>query len=228
MSGSADTVEIIAEAFHPIAGRRLLDVGCGAGALAASLAARGAQVTGVDPSETALAKACRAVHEAAFEAADARALPFADGAFDGAVIHNALHHVPEDGMVAALREAARVTGPSRGVVVVEPLARGNYFALTRLVEDETEVRARAQEALAAAVADGLFAVTTDLEYDRPQRFDDLDAYLARTVGVDPGRAERFAARRPEIEATFHARSRRDEAGRFVLEQPLRAVVLRVR
>ncbi|RMH50054.1 MAG: bifunctional 2-polyprenyl-6-hydroxyphenol methylase/3-demethylubiquinol 3-O-methyltransferase UbiG [Zetaproteobacteria bacterium] len=39
----------------PLAGRRLLDVGCGGGLLAEALAAEGAEVTGIDRSERAIA-----------------------------------------------------------------------------------------------------------------------------------------------------------------------------
>lgn len=45
------------ERLAPLAGRRVLDVGCGAGVLAESMAARGAQVTGIDLAGKALAVA---------------------------------------------------------------------------------------------------------------------------------------------------------------------------
>jgi 2-polyprenyl-3-methyl-5-hydroxy-6-metoxy-1,4-benzoquinol methylase len=37
----SDSLSLIVSAFAPLAGKRILDVGCGAGALAASLSARG-------------------------------------------------------------------------------------------------------------------------------------------------------------------------------------------
>ena len=42
--------------------------------------------------------------------------------------------------------------PGGAVYVAEPLAEGNFFELTRMVDDETEVRAAAQAALAKASA----------------------------------------------------------------------------
>ena len=50
-----DTLSLVLDAFAPIAGRRLLDVGCGPGAMAAALAGHGARMTGIDPGEAALA-----------------------------------------------------------------------------------------------------------------------------------------------------------------------------
>src|SRR5438477_183685 len=67
--------------------RRVLDVGCGTGNLAAALAARGARVWGVDPSPEMLAIARRkAPRGAGFREGRAEALPFRDGWFDRAAL----------------------------------------------------------------------------------------------------------------------------------------------
>src|ERR1700745_99788 len=58
----------------------LLDVGCGTGAYAAGLAARGWNVTGVDASEDMLRRARSKGMDAVL--ADAAALPFEDASFD--------------------------------------------------------------------------------------------------------------------------------------------------
>ena len=107
-----DGMSVIEEAFAPLAGKRLLAIACGAGALARSLSTRGARVAGIDPNPEALAVAGEAVPEGTFRTARAEALPFADASFDGAVFLNSLHHVPKHAMDRALREAARVTKPA--------------------------------------------------------------------------------------------------------------------
>jgi ubiquinone/menaquinone biosynthesis C-methylase UbiE len=53
---------------------------------------------------------------------------------------NALHHVPETAMRAALREATWVLKPRGVLIVIEPLPTGNFFEALHLVEDETIVR----------------------------------------------------------------------------------------
>jgi ubiquinone/menaquinone biosynthesis C-methylase UbiE len=220
---------VITEAFAPLEGRRLLDIGCGPGALARALLRHGARPTGVDPSPAAVAAARKAAPEAEFAVGDARALSFEAGAFDGAVFLNSLHHVPgADGMAAALRESARVTGPGRTVVVVEPLARGSYFEAVRPVDDETAVRAEAAAAIAAAVSAGTFETIGDEAFERRERFESLDVFLARLAAVDADREAVIATQRPAIEAAFHANAVRDAEGRFGFVQPMRAVVLRVR
>ncbi len=98
--------------FDAASGARVLDLGTGVGAMAAELHRRypGIALTGVDVSETQLARA-RALHPVAdYVLADAVALPFADGAFDR--VHGSwmLEHVAEP--VRVLSEVRRVLAPS--------------------------------------------------------------------------------------------------------------------
>ncbi|WP_425452987.1 class I SAM-dependent DNA methyltransferase [Prauserella flavalba] len=67
-----------------VAGRRILDAGCGAGPLSAALRDRGAVVTGIDASAGMLELARRTLgDEVALQVADLNdRLPFDDGAFD--------------------------------------------------------------------------------------------------------------------------------------------------
>ena len=218
-----DALTLIRETFAPLPGKEILDIGCGPGALARVLVAEGARVTGIDPGEAALARAREAVPDARFEAASAEALPFADASFDGAVLLNALHHVPEPGQ--ALAEAARVLRPGCALVVVEPLASGSFFDALRPIEDETEIRAAAQGAIRAAVAAGAFTCARDVTFDRRESFADSDAFFARVATVDPARADTIRERRATVEAAFAAAAQRDADGRFSLVQPLRVHVL---
>lgn len=192
------TLDLIDAHLGPLGGRSVLDVGCGGGALARALLARGARVTGIDPEEGALATARARAPEARFEQAGAEALPFPDDAFDGVVMLNSLHHVPPDLMRAALREAARV---SRGdVLVIEPLAQGPFFRAMRPVEDETVIRLAAQQAIAGAVAEGDLMRKAGGDYEDVRRFADADAFLAMVVAVDPRRAVIAERVRDEVTA----------------------------
>lgn len=99
---------------------RVLDVGCGTGALleALSLAAPGAQLAGVDLSEHMLAVARRRLGAAIdLERACAETLPFGDAAFDVVVSTNVFHFIRHP--VAALAEMLRVLKPSGRVVITD-------------------------------------------------------------------------------------------------------------
>lgn len=68
---------------------KIIDIGCGTGRHAIELTKRGYKVTGVDLSESQLARACEKAKEAGvtidFQKHDARALPF-EGEFDLAIM----------------------------------------------------------------------------------------------------------------------------------------------
>lgn len=218
-----DALSLIRETFAPLDGKPILDIGCGPGTLAKALAADGAAVTGVDPGEAALARARAAVPGARFEAASGEALPFPEASFQGAVMLNALHHVPDP--ARALAEAARVLRPGYALVVVEPLASGSFFDALKPIEDETAIRAAAQAAIAAAIGSGDFACARDLTIERRERFASIDAFFDRVTSVDPARAATIQARRETAEEAFSAAAEREADGRFALVQPLRIHVL---
>ena len=90
-------------------GQRVLDVGCGPGALTAELVTRlgPAAVTAVDPSAPFVAAARARNPGANVLQAPAEQLPFPDGAFDAAVAQLVVHLMADP--AAGLGEMARVT-----------------------------------------------------------------------------------------------------------------------
>ena len=94
----------------PVQGRRVLDVGCGAGPGLRFFVAQGSQAWGVDASSYALERAQALVPAARLVQADLRAgLPLAGMAFDLLVLGDVLEHVPDG--VRLLRECRRVLRP---------------------------------------------------------------------------------------------------------------------
>ncbi len=96
-------------------GQRVLDVGCGPGALTTELVKRlgPAAVAAVDPSEPFVAAARERHPGADVQRASAEHLPFPDEAFDAALAQLVVHFMADP--VAGLREMARVTR-TQGVV----------------------------------------------------------------------------------------------------------------
>lgn len=126
---------LILELIGSPAGLRILDAGCGDGALATALAGRGATMTGVDADPRMLA-AARARAEAmglavAFAEGDIRALPFPDASFDVVVAVTVLCFVPD--AEHAVREMARVLRPG-GRMVIGELGRWNLWAAKRRIK----------------------------------------------------------------------------------------------
>jgi ubiquinone/menaquinone biosynthesis C-methylase UbiE len=110
----------------PLAGERILEVGCGSGVLCRQIApavAPGGSITGVDisPEFLGLARDYAASGGASaslqWSASQAEALPFQEACFDGAFAARLLLHVlhPQ----AVLNELARVVRPGGRVVVMD-------------------------------------------------------------------------------------------------------------
>lgn len=109
----------------PLAGARVLDVGCGGGILSEALAGAGAQVTGIDvaPAALAAARAHAAEHGVAVDYREMAVETLAAqeaGAYDLVVCMELLEHVPEPASV--VQSCAQALRPG-GTAVFATLAR---------------------------------------------------------------------------------------------------------
>jgi ubiquinone/menaquinone biosynthesis C-methylase UbiE len=168
--------DLIADGTTLEAGTRMLEIGCGVGAVMAVLGEEfpGIDLTGVDIEARQLAFAKRHLAEAGVKAtllqADALALPFADRSFDHVWMMWFLEHLADP--VAALREALRV------------LARGG--AITAIEVDYSTLRADPStadiEALFATMVKGMAAA------GRSDAGTHLPRWLAEAgfAEIDPG------------------------------------------
>jgi SAM-dependent methyltransferase len=132
-----------------VAGRRILDAGCGSGPLFAALRDRGAIVTGFDASTKMLELARRRLGaDAALQVADLGGpLPFPDGAFDDVIASLVLHYLEDWG--PTLAELRRVLTPGGRLIVavdhpfaihgIQRLAghKTDYFATYNWTEEWT-------------------------------------------------------------------------------------------
>lgn len=210
----------------PLAGGAILDVGCGDGGLVRFLTREGARVVGLEPSAGQLARA-RAAEPAGGERyvrGVAEALPFAAVGFDAVVFSNSLHHVPVPQQAAALAEAGRVLRDGGLLYALEPLAEGPYFELMQPVEDETEVRARAWEALQAAEQGPVLSPKAELCFVSASKYRDFETLADQVLAVDPRRAATLKALDAHLRARFEALSEWRDGAAF-LDQPYRLTLL---
>lgn len=208
-------------------GARVLDVGCGDGALVRLMVRGGARVTGIEhsPAQLASALAQTPAGDEDYLVGRGEALPVADASLDIVVYFNVLHHVPVESQLQALREARRVLRPEGMLYVQEPVAEGPYFELVRPVDDETFVRGRAYGALGAALEEGGLRQLAEYFYVTPLAYDDFAAFKRRLLAVDAGRAERLATHERSLRDAFEAVGvKHDGAYRF--EAPARLNLLR--
>jgi ubiquinone/menaquinone biosynthesis C-methylase UbiE len=110
-------------------GARVLEIGCGTGAVTRAVARHGgvAQAVGVDPSPVFIARAeelASDMETVEFAVGDGRALQFAEGDFDVVVLHTTLCHIPQPESV--LGEALRVLRPGGTIAICD----GDYATIT--------------------------------------------------------------------------------------------------
>mgnify|MGYP000221075995 CR=1 FL=1 len=129
---------------------KILDVGCGTGALCAILAKRGCDVTGIDSSRKMIDVALKKTKEQhiTFDIADAtQMLPYKDKEFDIVFASFVVHGMNKEMRIAMYGELMRV---SRHYVVIhdynqkrtlitdilETLEKGDYFSFIKEVDQE--------------------------------------------------------------------------------------------
>jgi 2-polyprenyl-3-methyl-5-hydroxy-6-metoxy-1,4-benzoquinol methylase len=109
---------------EPLEGRRVLEVGCGSGALSVYVASLGAQVTGLDVSSSVLALARRRAEvnglaeRCRFQLAPIESFDDPAGSYDVVVGNQVLHHFELDEALANVR---RLLAPGGIAVFCEPV-----------------------------------------------------------------------------------------------------------
>jgi ubiquinone/menaquinone biosynthesis C-methylase UbiE len=111
-------------------GKKVLEVGVGLGTDFVRFVRAGAEATGIDLTEAAAGLVRKRLElealDAEVRAADAEALPFADGSFDLVYSWGVLHHTPDTRK--ALDEVHRVLAPG-GEARIMLYSRRSWFAL---------------------------------------------------------------------------------------------------
>ena len=103
------------EIFADIAGKTVLDLGCGEGRYCRILNARGARVTGIDPIEKFINRAKLLDKCSTYVQGVAENLPFEDHSFD--ILLSYLSIIDIEDLAAAAKEIRRVVRPGGKVVV---------------------------------------------------------------------------------------------------------------
>jgi len=117
-------------AHYPLAGKKLLEIGCGGGRITYDLARHAASVLATDPDAKALARARAAVvaeHVTFRQAPSGVPEDLPPASFDLVIYTLSLHHVPIGEMIASLEAAGRLLRPGGAILVLEPGAEGPFM-----------------------------------------------------------------------------------------------------
>jgi SAM-dependent methyltransferase len=177
-------------------GQRVLDVGCGPGALTSLLLTRlgAGHVSAVDPSPPFVAAAAARCHGADVRRAVAEHLPFPDDAFDAALAQLVVHFMRDP--VAGLREMGRVVRPGGTVAAcVWDLAGGTaplstFWAAVRELDphaqDESHLPGTREGHLKELCGEAGLAVVEDAALTVTVAYESFTAWWEPyTLGVGP-------------------------------------------
>ncbi len=211
----------------PLAGQHIIELGCGAAALARALLNRfpDSEVTGVEIDARQHAKNLASPRQRLhFVAGVAQDIPGADAAFDLALMLKSLHHVPMPAMGQALAEVARVVRPGGHLYVSEPVYDGPLNDVVKLYNDEGMVRAAAQAAIDAALLTGRWTQQAQRRFAMARHFADFAEFERRMI------QQTYADHRLDAGTLAEVRRRFERHGNgpagVVFEQPLHVRLLR--
>lgn len=210
--------DIIAEHI-PLAGKQVVDVGAGKGALARFMRSQGADVIAVECGEAMISEARSSDpdHVDSYVDGVGQDLPLDDASADTVIFLASLHHIPAENMADAIREASRVLRPGGTLAVLEPIAEGPGFETHKLVDDETVVRAQAQAVLDNELPAEL-RETEELRYLTAYSYSGMDELEKTVVDIDPTRRAVFDEVREQMDEIFEAQAE-IHGGRYWFAQP---------
>lgn len=117
-----ENIEAEFHGFLTVGRLKILDIGCSTGTCASRIVDFSKNdYTGIDIHPGYAETAGKRFPQARFLSMDARQLQFADASFDLVVIVGVLHHMPDEVVLAALKEAARVLKPAGHILIAEPV-----------------------------------------------------------------------------------------------------------
>jgi len=171
------------------AGERVLDLGCGTGAVSLLLAKRqpGARIVGLDPDAKALARAeekrSRAGAAIEWQQGYAGRAPFPAQSFDRVVSSLMIHHLTAEDKQAAFRDVRRLLRPGGSFHLLDfgPPKSALERALTAVFHRDARVQDNLRGRLPEWLREAGFAEVREVESQRTL-FGRVSLYSARVAG----------------------------------------------
>lgn len=117
------------ESVISLAGKRVLEIGCGNGSRTIQIADRCREVVAIEPDVKLIdtAKSERSKPNISYEVGSADKLAFDPHVFDTIFFTLSFHHVPTTLMTNAVEEALRVVTENGHIIFLEPAFTGSFF-----------------------------------------------------------------------------------------------------
>jgi ubiquinone/menaquinone biosynthesis C-methylase UbiE len=211
----------------PLAGARILELGCGGGEKTRSIAEAYPDATilalEVDRIQHEKNRTISDLPNVRFEAGGAENISGAGDRFDIVFMFKSLHHVPLEHLDRALSEIRRVLVPGGMAYISEPIFEGDYNEMLRLFHDEEKVRTAAFEAVARAVGSGRMELVAQIFFKTRVRYRDFASFEAKVINVTHTQHRLAPALHEKVRARFQAHMTEQGAEFFA---PMRVDLLR--
>jgi len=121
------------EEFVELSGRKMLEIGCGAGRLSSLLASKVESLTAIDPDKALISQACKNINGVDFRVGYGEKLEFSDKSYDIVLFSYSLHH---QDCVKAMDEAKRVLKDNGSILIIEPSTEGEYTQFVSIFQED--------------------------------------------------------------------------------------------
>jgi ubiquinone/menaquinone biosynthesis C-methylase UbiE len=211
----------------PLAGTRILELGCGAAEKTRQIAERSevAEIVASEVDQRQHEKNLRIgdLPKVTFKSFGAEAIDEPDASFDIVIMFKSLHHVPISLLDSALAEICRVLTPGGLAYISEPVFAGEFNEIIRLFHDESVVRQEAFAAVERVVTDNVLELVEERFFRnviKLQSFSQFEQGILNVTHTDHDVSPELLTR---VRTKFE--SHRGEDG-YVFEIPNRVDLLR--
>lgn len=220
--GCITNIEVINQ-FVSLAGRHVIDAGCGDMTISRQLAENGANVLAIDPDpvQAELNRAALPIQNIEFAETGADSIPVEARTIDGVFFSYSLHHIPQAIYPQVFGEVLRVLKPDGFLFVIEPMdcPWNDVMKLFHNEDREREAAWSALEELAVTSFTSAQAVTYH-SFAQYESFDQFAKHFAsRSFNSLYTEAD---VRRPEVEAAFDRLGRPD----YRFQSPKQVMILK--
>ena len=205
--------------------KRVIDIGCGDGWFLSWCSNEISSGTGIDPSKEQILLAKEKINNKniSFENLGAENLKKLNDFYDLIFFFNSLHHVPMHLMAYSLEEASKVMHKNSILIIIEPIAKGNFYKFMKDIDDEFEVRQKAYESIKNCKYNNLIN-QDEIFYEEIKSFDNFEQCIKFLKNVDKNRIKYINDNMENIRNLFNDLSILKNK-RFEFKQPMRINLL---
>ena len=168
--------------------KKVLDVGCGNGWFSIWADRNGCSVDAIDPSNAQIkdGKDKDKTNKINFMVAGAENINDLNNCYDLIFFFNSLHHIPDTMMEKSIEYSKNKMDINGSIIIIEPIAKGNFHNFVKYIDDETSVRNKAYKTIKNCNKYNL-EIVKELMYDEIKRFKSGEECINFLSKVDEGR-----------------------------------------